>query len=750
MEKISLNSGWQFSKLPGGSIMQPDDSSAACHQVDLPHTWYQDNDQYRGLAVYKKTISLHSIREKNLFLEIEGADHTVRAYGNGRELGIHKGGYSRVRFAIPESCITNDDLELKLYVDNGITEDVSPLAGDFTVWGGLYRDVNLLAAEQTHFDYLYYGTDGVIVRTLVDEEGNGILNLEPHVVCGETESNVSVKYKVIDSDGHEAANCVGSAQTSETIVIRPVKLWDGKNNPALYTVNAELMVDEICVDRMKISTGFKKVLLDSKKGFFLNGHHMKLCGVAKHQDFAGCFSAVTCREIDRDFELIDEIGANAIRLSHYQHPQYTYDLCDRSGYVAWAEIPMLKMTEDVGLQENAEQQLAELILQNIHHPSICFWGIQNEIAMFRDAPFVHENITELYNLAKRLDGERIVTCANLYPLKSKSMLNHLTDMVGYNIYFGWYYGKMEDYGPYLDGLHADLPDMPLGVSEYGVDAGTWLHSDNPLVKDYSEEFESLFHETVYPILNSREYLWGSFIWNMFDFSSSRRDEGGQKFINAKGLVTYDRRIKKDAFYYYKARWSEKPFLHICESRFVKRCSESLDIKVYTNLAEAVLEKTVGEALEKEKIIAQNNGNGAIIFRDVMLKDGKNVFLVSGVTKDGIHLEESVCFEKVDTPEESYRLPGNDAGTTVQNWFLQEDDIDTDQYFSLKDRAEDLLENEDTHKILKEYLPEITGLLEKGVIPLGLAMTSILSRDKEIAKTVDLAAMNLALLKITKR
>lgn len=749
MKKISLNTGWQFSKLPGSSIRQPDVGSASYQDICLPHTWYEDGDNYRGLGVYKKTISVLESKGKCLFLEIEGADHTVRAYVNEIELGIHKGGYSRVRFAIPESCMNHTKLELKLYVDNSITDDVSPLSGDFTVFGGLYRGVSLLITERIHFDYLYYGTDGVIIRTKVDAESHGILELEPHVVCGETCNDVFVRYIVKGPDGHVVASCIGDVETIQKLDIHPIQLWNGKSGAFLYTVKAELIVDGSCADCMELTTGFKKISLESEDGFILNGQHIRICGIAKHQDFGGRFSAVTDQEIERDFKLIDEIGANAVRLSHYQHPQYTYDCCDKGGYITWAEIPMLKMTENAALMANAKQQLSELILQNIHHPSICFWGVQNEIAMFRDAPFVHENIIELCKDAKRLDGERIVACANLYPLKAKSRLNHLTDMVGYNIYFGWYYGKMQEYGAYLDGLHRELPEVSLGISEYGVDAGIQLHAENPLVKDYSEEFQAQFHETVYPIIESRKYLWGSFVWNMFDFSSARRDEGGQKYINAKGLVTYDREIKKDAFFYYKAKWSEKPTLHICESRFVKRCRESVDIKVYTNLAEAVLARMEDYGLGLEKITEQNNGNGTIIFHDVALKDGKNMFCVSGLTEDGIQMEETICFEKVEMPEESYQLPDNEAGTAVQNWFLEED-IDTDQYFSLKDRAEDLLENEETHLILQKYFPDITALLEKGVIPMGLAMTSILSHGKDAVKIEDYSAINQELLKVMKK
>ena len=738
MKQFSINTGWQFAKLPGVSHAAPSIAGAAWETLDLPHTWYRDDDQYRGLAVYQKIVEVDCGPDQSLILELGAADHTVRAYANGVELGLHKGGYSRVRFAVPMDCVKDGKIDFILYVDNGATEDVSPLAGDFTVFGGLYRGASLLVTEKSHFDYLYHATDGVIVRTSVDEIGSGVLYVEPHAVV---EGTGKVRYTLWGPDGSAAARFEGPANDPQEVVIPSVCLWNGKGDPALYTLEAELEAGGAVVDRTTVTTGFRKVAIDPNAGFFLNGSHMRINGVAKHQDFAGRYSAVTEREIDRDFDLIADVGANAVRLSHYQHPQYTYDKCDKAGLVVWAEIPMLKMTEDPALQENARQQMTELVLQNIHHPSICFWGVQNEIAMFRDAAFVHENIKELYDLTKALDPDRIVTCANLHPLKAKSQLNHLTDMVGYNIYFGWYYGKMGDYGPYLDGLHRELPQMPLGISEYGVDCATWLHSENPLVKDYSEEFQALFHETVYSIVESKPYLWGSFIWNFFDFSSSRRNEGGQKFINAKGLVTFDRETKKDAFYCYKAKWSDEPFLHIRERRFTKRCRDAVDVKVYTNLPQVTLVLPDGET-----VAARNDGNGCAVFPGVALSEGKTTFTVTA-DGDGRTFTDSVTFEKVSEPEDSYAIPDSGAGTTVQNWFLGEDDIDTDSYFSLKDRAEDILENEQAHAVFKKYLPGLTAVLERGVIPLGLAMTSILSRDTP--KDVDLKELNLELMKITK-
>lgn len=726
MERIEINRGWAFQK-QGGS--EPS-------FVDLPHTWYRDDDQYRGEAVYRKTVD--APQADCLILEIGAADHTVTAVANGVELGRHKGGYARVRFAIPPECVKNGRLEFELRVDNSVVDDVSPLAGDFTVFGGLTRGAAILACGKDHFDYLYHATDGVIVRAGVNGDGDGELYLEPHAVV--TGDGV-IRYTLRDPEGNLTAQFEGPAGAPAALTVPSPRLWDGRNDPALYTLAAELVVGGNVVDATELKTGFRSIRADPDRGFFLNGRHLRLNGVAVHQDFAGCYAAVTEREINRNFELIGEVGANALRLSHYQHPQYTYDKCDEAGYVVWAEIPMLKMTQSPALLENAKSQLTELILQNIHHPCVCFWGVQNEIGMFRDAPVIHEGVRELVRVCEALDPGRIVTCANLNTVKSKSRLNHLTPMVGYNVYFGWYYGKMGDYDAFLDNMHRDLPETALGISEYGVDCNLRFHSENPLVKDYSEEFQALWHETVYPIIDSKPYLWGSFIWNFFDFSSSRRDEGGQKFINAKGLVTFDRETRKDAFYYYKARWSEEPFLHIREKRFARRCRDSVDVKVYTNLPRVALELAGGT-----RVYADNDGNGRVVFPGVELREGVNVFKVTA-DHEGRHFEDAVAFEKVSEPEESYILPNSGAGETVKNWFLDEDGLDTGAYYSLADTAQEIMDSPEAYTILKKHVPGLCAVLERDVIPLGLEMRSILGR--ETPEGVDLKALNDELMKLTK-
>ena len=358
---------------------------------------------------------------------------------------------------------------------------------------------------------------------------------------------------------------------------------------------------------------------------------------------------------------------------------------------------------------------------------------------------MHELCRELYSYARELDDTRLITGANLYTVKFESELNKITDMIGYNIYFGWYYGEMNDYDHFLDQFHAACPDIPVGVSEYGVDTNTELHSGQPAVRDYSEEYQALYSETVYRIFDSKDYLWGSFVWNMFDFSSSRRDEGGKKYINQKGLVTYDRKVRKDAFYYYKAMWSKEPFLHICSKRFIKRTENAVDIKVYTNQKEAALYGN-----QKNELIcsAHNNGNGTVIFKNIQLSPGENSFVVRSLETDCP--ADEITFEKVDEKESSYQLPDSGAGKAVRNWFLKEDDLIREGYFSLKDSAYDITQNQEAMKVFYKFAPATAETAEKEEgIPLGLSLLSILSRDKDRNPDFKMEDLNHALNQIKK-
>jgi beta-galactosidase len=715
MLRQPLPDNWQFARLSDGDLDQLSlkDTAAACFEsVSLPHTLALEGRPWKGNAVYRRCVQTGE-GWRNVFLEFEAVDQCCRVLIDGTDVGSHRGGYSRFRVQVPAEALKKPAFVVDVFVSDTVSEHVSPHFGDFTVYGGIPRPVSLLVCGDTHFDYLYFGTDGLILHTDVDESGAGILTAEPHVVNA---SGAMLALTVRDGAGCVAASAVTPADEPVRLSVPHVRLWDGRRDPALCTVEAVLTVDGQEADRVELTTGFRRIEADGS-GLRLNGSPCFLRGVARHQDRAEALTAATAAQIAEDFDLIDGIGANAVRLSHYQHPQAAYDECDRRGILCWAEIPMLKMTEDEALQENALQQLTELILQNIHHPSVWCWGIQNEIAMFRDAPFMHDRCRELNALAKRLDPGRLTACANLYPVPPESGLNGITDIVGYNYYFGWYYGEFSDYGKYLDAFHAARPGVTVGISEYGADANLRLHSADPKVKDYSEEYQALYHESVYPWLKARPWMWGSFVWNMFDFSSDRRDEGGTKGINAKGLVTWDRKTRKDAYYYYKAQWSSEPFLHICGKRYAVRAGDTAAVKIYTGCPEAELTVN-GQSVGTRR----NSGNGVILFENVPLRMGKNTLTAAcGDVRDEAELT------RADAEPEEYRLPDDGQGGNVLNWFLQgEQKADC---FSILNTAQQVMENPAARNVIREALPELFGILEAGtVIPMGLTMKSILSRN----------------------
>ena len=717
MEQFLLTDQWHFTWLgnnPEVLPSVPETDAFSGTAVCLPHTFSQNGQPCRGVGLYTRMLRGNPSWGAG-YLSFDAVDQCCRIWIDGVEAGSHRGGYSRFRIPVPQETLRKERFRVDVLADNRLNEHVSPHFGDFTVFGGIPRPVSLLVCGETHFDRSYFGTDGLILRAGPDQDGNGLIRAETHIVSGE---HASLQVRVLDPQGDEILQENRSCVPSFSLLVPAPRLWQGREDPAMYTLCAELITEGKTVDQVILSFGFRSLAADGS-GLRLNGKPVFLRGVAKHQDRAEAGPGASPEQIEEDFRLIDEIGANAVRLSHYQHPQAAYNACDRRGILAWAEIPMLKMTEDPLLQENAVQQLTELILQNIHHPSVFCWGIQNEIAMFRDAPFMHENCRALHALAKALDPGRLSASANLYPLKPVSKLNEITDIVGYNVYFGWYYGEMQDYGPWLDRFHASQPGVSLGITEYGVDANLTLHSEAPAVKDYSEEYQALWHETVYPLISARSWLWGSFIWNMFDFSSDRRNEGGQKGINAKGLVTHDRKTRKDAFYYYKAVWSENPFLHLCAKRFQVRGREKADIKCYTNQPSVRLEVN---GVSFGEISACN---GAVLFRDIALRMGENrIRAEAGACTD------SCVWIRADREDPAYRLPESEGGP-VRNWFLEEDSFRREGYFSIEDTANDLLEDPAARKILEKHVPALVRIMtEQNVIPLGLSMKSILTHDPE--------------------
>jgi len=683
---INWNKQWVFKKEAWENI----DVSQVIdgEKVDLPHTWYKDDDYYQGDAVYQKVFDYERKDSKCTFVKFYGVEKVCRVFLNGKEVGHHEGGYNMFAIDLTDAILDGQNV-MTVLVSTDKKYQVSPISGDFAVFGGIHRKVELIETSKVCFDRTYFGTDGFIVKTTCD---NGVGKIDAKVVVqGAEEAECDIVYTIYDGD-----KIVMSSRKNSFTFDGP-KLWNGLDDTYLYTIRATLIVDGDPVDCVEKEIGFRNIRMDANEGFFLNGKHVKIHGVAKHQDTAGVFSAATIEHWKQDVELIHEIGANGVRLSHYPHPQEVYSLCDAYGFVVWAEIPLLKLTEDEGLFENAKLQLKEMILQNMHHPSICFWGIQNEIAIYGEFPYMKEKMDVLNELAHELDDTRFSVCANLNVVHSNSTLNQVTDATAYNIYYGWYYGQFEDHGKFLDEFHSVNPDMPLGISEYGADTNTAFHSDEPKVNDYTEEFQALYHETVYPMMAERDFVWGSFVWNMFDFTSPIRQAANIKNRNIKGLVTFDRQTRKDSFYYYRAMWSKEPFVHFASKRYVNRSNEFISVKVYSNQPEVTILIHEAEYTRRVK-------NGSAIFENVKLDMGENKI----VAKAGISVDE-VIFNRQSEADESYVYVDQNPGLNVRNWFLDEQsesELFPEGFLSIRSTINDLLASDEATSVIDKRMPDV--------------------------------------------
>ncbi len=734
-EKYNINKEWKF-ELLNNEVNELSYKVEKFQQIDVPHTWNNVDYNLRQKAIYQKNIMIDKKHiGQDIYVEFFAVNSVSRVIFNGVLLGEHRGGYSTFRFKIDEHYDWNGENILTVVVDNSITLDVSPLMGDFTIYGGIYRDVNIVCVDKTHYDLEFFGSQGIIIDSFVNDSNEGVLKVLPLVVTTEQAVNY---FEVVNAVGEVVSTTEVLADSKECeITINTPTLWNGVENPYMYVLNAYLKVGDIVRDHVEIPFGFRKCSLSPSEGFFLNDKVVRINGISKHQDFAEVGNAITKEMMDIDFAIIQEIGANSVRLSHYQHDDYFYDLCDKAGLIVWAEIPMLSMPEVDGVLENAELQLKELIYQNIHHPSICFYGIQNEIAMEGESLAMYQGVNQLNDLVHSISKNIITASANMYFVKNNSPLNKITDLQGYNQYYGWYYDEIKDLSTWIDGFHKENPNVALGISEYGADSNTKFHSEDPKVKDYTEEFSALYHEETYAIINSKEFLWGSYLWNLFDFGSAIRDEGGVKGQNTKGLVTIDRKIKKDAFYYYKAMWSSEPFVHIAEKRFKNRTSEKINIKVYSNQDEVTL-------IVNDVEVGTQKGKAIFNFADVVLDKTENtVKVVSG------KLEDTAVFVKVAEADLSYVYVDAKPGINVENWFTQktgEVDMFPEDSYSILDTIGDLLENEEAWKIVCEMAPKATERAKPGA---EVSLLWVINKLRSIFDEEDVKKLNAELIKVKK-
>lgn len=640
---ININKNWKFIK---ANVAPEQAETAEGVKLDLPYTWNgkdgQDggNDYYRGTCLFVKRFPAPELeKDGRLYLEFKGVNSSARVIFNGQEVASHDGGYSTFRCDVTE--FLNKDNLLLVYVDNSKTEKVYPQTADFTFYGGIYRDVNLVCVGKNHFDLDFYGAPGIAITPTV-KDGECVVKTDAYV-AGEGEVRISI----LDGDG----NTVAEGKNGEAIKIENARLWDGIDDPYLYSAKAELICGGKVCDVLQKKFGFRSFAIDPKKGFILNGRSYPLRGVCRHQDRRDVGNALTREMHEEDIAIIKEIGANTLRLAHYQHDDYFYDLCDEAGLVVWAEIPYISrhMPE---ANDNAVSQMKELIYQQYNHACIVMWGVSNEITMYhkhkKDMLAFHKKLNDLVH---KTDPTRLTTLAVFAMAGPMNKTAHITDVVAWNLYLGWYVPGFFLNDLWISLFHTLYPKRPLGYSEYGAECMPHLHSKHPRRGDNSEEYQASYHEFMLRCFNRHPYMWGTYVWNMFDFAADARNQGGEPGMNHKGLVTFDRKIKKDSFYAYKAYWSKQPFVYIAGKRFANRTGGTTTVKVYTNCGGVDL-------YCNDKKLSGKTKDGRVFVYKVKLADVNNLRAVSGDCVD------ECVIRKVDKPDESYRLH---VHSETQSW-----------------------------------------------------------------------------------
>ena len=692
MRKVqSINSKWKFVK---ANVALADLAKAKAQNVSVPHTWNnldgQDGggDYFKGTCwYYKKLGKLPLEADEVAYLEFEGVHSIADVYLNGKEIAHHEGGFSTFRVRIDEHL--NEENILAVRVDNSANDYIYPQWADFTFFGGIYRNVNLIITNKTHFDLDYYGGPGVIVTPSVEGKNSKVA-----VQCFvNNKEGLKVNAELLNGN-KQVVNVFKQQELEFDFEIKDVILWDGLDNPHLYTLKVELVKDGVVLDNKEVRFGVRTFSVDPEKGFFLNGRSYPLRGVSRHQDRYNLGWAITRKEHDEDMALIKEVGANTIRLAHYQHDQYFYDLCDENGMVVWAEIPFISMQMVKG-RANTVSQMKELVIQNYNHPSIVVWGLSNEITMSGENEELLDNHRELNDLCHELDKTRLTTMAQVSMLDVESPMNQVSDILSYNHYFGWYGGEVEDNAVWFDNFHKSHPNRCFGISEYGCESILKWHSSKPEQGDYTEEYQCYYHHKMLETFATRPYLWATHVWNMFDFAADNRDEGGVKGRNNKGLVTYDRKTKKDSFFLYQAYWRKEPMLHLAKKRYLYRCEDETQVLVYSNLPEVSL-------YVNGKLFETKQGAHVFEFKVPLTKKTTKLVVKAG------GLEDKSVVKKVKKPYSKYILEG--SSKEVANWFDKDgNEVEmtfNEGYFSIKDKIKDIMANEKGKEVMDELISKM--------------------------------------------
>ena len=643
MRKIlKLMNGWNFTDQKGNRI-----------PVELPHTWNakdgQDggNDYYRGMMVYDNHFEKPKFAEEKecVYLQFHGINASANIILNGESVCRHDGGYSTFRVDVTDKL--QEDNSIVIEVDNSVNDRVYPQKADFTFYGGIYRDIEILIVKKEHFDLDYYGGPGIKYTTSVSGKDADV-NVVTYINEAAKEAGAKVVVELLDDRGNVVADAEGQ---DVTLHISNVHLWDGLDDPYLYEIKATLVKKGTEVDEISCNCGVRTFEFRSEDGFYLNGRHYPLHGVSRHQDYKGIGNAIGREQHERDMELIREVGANTIRLAHYQHDQHFYDLCDKVGMIVWAEIPYISEHLANG-NENTISQMKELIVQNYNHPCIVVWGVSNEITISgrKYRKQMLENHHVLNDLCHEMDPTRLTTLACYAVCHPFHPVSKITDLVGWNLYLGWYVPFLWLNDLWISFYHFVYPKRRLCYSEYGAEGMPNLHSKRPKRGDNSEEYHSKYHEYMLECFKRHPYMWAYYYWNMFDFAADARNQGGEPGMNHKGLITFDRKTKKDAFYLYKAYWNKKDkFVYLAGKRYEFRSAPKQTITVYSNLDEVSL-------YHNGKLVGTQRGENVFKF-DIVLEEQNKLEVKAG------DYEDMGVIYKVDSERPEYRLAKGDSS----NW-----------------------------------------------------------------------------------
>ena len=706
VEKI--NEQWEFEKQ--GKITS----------ISIPHTWNAEDGQtgpdmyFRGVCIYRRHLKKPELAGgQQVYLEFRGVNSSAVVRVNGKELGRHDGGYAAFRVNVTD--VLEEENMLEVVVDNAPNTSVYPQRADFTFYGGIYRDVYMIIADASHFDLDDYGGNGFRITPGINGE-NAVVSFETYSVG--TAEKIIVSVAGVGETELALETVGGKTIGKGSIALQNVHKWDGVEDPYLYEAAAVLYCGGEAVDTVTDRIGCREFRFDAEEGFFLNGRRYPLHGVSRHQDRLGVGNALTQDMHEEDMELILDMGANSIRLAHYQHDQYFYDLCDEKGIVVWAEIPYITVHMESG-RENTIRQMKELITQNYNHASIVCWALSNEITLQGVTEDLMENHRILNDLVHEMDRTRVSAMANLFLLETDSPLVSLPDIRGYNLYYGWYVGEMEDNDAFFDDFHQKYPDTAIGLTEYGADAVITLQSPKPEKGDYTESYQAVYHEHMLEMFAARPYLWGTYVWNMFEFAAAGRDEAGDPGKNHKGLVTFDRKQKKDAYYIYKAWWSREYFVHLCGSRYHDRVEDTTEIKVYSNLDKITLYVDGSFFAEQE---------GAHVFRFQVPIEGVHRIKAVGGCGD-IRCEDSMEVAKASVPNPSYFM----SLDKVRNWFdaPEERNEDREGYLSVNSTLAEIQSTEQGAALLAGMMGRMTGKTAGGMgegVAIPEAMQKMVARQ----------------------